>query len=91
MAYKRQVTKMILISGDSDFVSAAKLARREGIDFVLNPMGNHIHRELNEHIDGLASPKFDPDRKKEEKIALKFSSVRSACGCDQQEEQETDS
>lgn len=61
MAYKRQVTKIILIAGDSDFVPAAKLARREGIDFVLDPMGNPINSDLNEHIDGILSPRFDPD------------------------------
>ena len=37
MAYKKQVNQIILISGDSDFVPAAKLARREGIDFILDP------------------------------------------------------
>ena len=62
MAYKKQVNKMILIAGDSDFVPAAKLARREGIDFVLNPMGSNINGDLREHIDGLISPKFDPDK-----------------------------
>lgn len=62
MAYKKQVSKIILIAGDSDFVPAAKLARREGVDFVLNPMGNHIHSDLNEHIDGISQPVFDPDK-----------------------------
>lgn len=62
MAYKKQVTKIILIAGDSDFVPAAKLARREGIDFVLNPMGSSINGDLREHIDGLANIQFDPDR-----------------------------
>lgn len=33
LAYKKLVDKMILISGDSDFVPAAKLARREGDRF----------------------------------------------------------
>lgn len=60
MAYKKQVNKMILISGDSDFVPAAKLARREGIDFVLDPMGAAIRDDLSEHIDGLVSPRFVP-------------------------------
>lgn len=55
LAYKKQVSQIILISGDADFVSAAKLARREGIDFVLDPLGNPIRPELNEHIDGLRS------------------------------------
>ena len=53
LAYKHQVDQIILISGDSDFVSAAKLARREGIDFILDPLGAHIKPDLFEHIDGL--------------------------------------
>lgn len=53
MAYKKQVDQIILISGDSDFVSAAKLARREGIDFILDPLGAPIKPDLFEHIDGL--------------------------------------
>lgn len=53
MAYKKQADQIILISGDSDFVPAAKLARREGIDFVLDPMGNHVADDLFEHIDGI--------------------------------------
>lgn len=55
MALKKQVEKIILISGDSDFVPAAKFARREGIDFVLDSMGATIKSELSEHIDGLTS------------------------------------
>ncbi len=53
LAYKKQVDQIVLISGDSDFVSAAKLARREGIDFVLDPLGAPIKPDLFEHIDGL--------------------------------------
>lgn len=53
LAYKKQVDQIILISGDSDFVSAAKLARREGIDFILDPLGSKIKPDLFEHIDGL--------------------------------------
>lgn len=53
LAYKKQVDQIVLISGDSDFVSAAKLARREGIDFVLDPLGASIKPDLFEHIDGL--------------------------------------
>jgi uncharacterized LabA/DUF88 family protein len=55
LAYKRLVRKIILVSGDSDFVPAAKLARREGIDFILDPMWNDINKSLHEHIDGLKS------------------------------------
>ena len=53
MAYKHQVDQIVLISGDSDFVSAAKLARREGVDFILDPLGAPIKPDLFEHIDGL--------------------------------------
>lgn len=56
LALKRFVDKIVLISGDSDFVPAAKLARREGIDFTLDPMhSQHIENSLYEHIDGLKS------------------------------------
>jgi len=60
MALKKQVDQIILISGDSDFVPAAKLARREGIDFLLDPMWNPIKPHLFEHIDGLGSKIKDP-------------------------------
>ena len=53
LAYEKQVNQLVLISGDSDFVPAAKLARRGGIDFVLDPMWSTIRPDLHEHIDGL--------------------------------------
>lgn len=53
LAFKKQVDQMILIAGDSDFVPAAKFARREGVDFILDPMLNNIDPSLHEHIDGL--------------------------------------
>lgn len=55
VAYGQHVDQMVLVAGDSDFVPAAKLARRSGIDFILDPMWNHIHDDLLEHIDGLRS------------------------------------
>lgn len=55
MTYKHQVDQIILIAGDSDFVPAAKMARREGIDFILDPMWADISPKLFEHIDGLSS------------------------------------
>ncbi|MBA7689552.1 hypothetical protein ES703_98060 [subsurface metagenome] len=62
LAYKRLVDRIVLISGDSDFVPAAKVARREGIDFVLDPMWNHIDDKLFEHIDGLKTTVNKPPR-----------------------------
>lgn len=53
LAFKKQVDQIILIAGDSDFVPAAKQARREGIDFILDPMGAKIKPDLFEHIDGI--------------------------------------
>ncbi len=55
LAFKKQVSQIVLISGDSDFVPAAKQARREGIDFILDPMEAHINLDLYEHIDGIRS------------------------------------
>jgi len=55
LAYKRFVRRIVLVAGDCDFVPAAKLARREGIDFILDPMWNPIDPNLYEHIDGLRS------------------------------------
>ena len=62
LAFKRQVDQIVLVAGDADFVPAAKLARREGIDFILDPMWHPIHASLNEHIDGLRSTCPNPSR-----------------------------
>jgi len=53
LAYKKLVSKIILIAGDSDFVPASKFARREGIEFILDPMRKDVRDDLLEHIDGL--------------------------------------
>jgi len=55
LSYKKQVDQIVLVAGDADFVPAAKQARREGIDFILDPMWNPIGLNLQEHIDGLKS------------------------------------
>lgn len=55
LALKKQVDQIVLFSGDADFVPAAKLARREGIDFVLDPLWQGVPDSLSEHIDGLRS------------------------------------
>lgn len=70
LAYKKQVEQIILIAGDSDFVPAAKQARREGIDFILDPMASPIKNDLFEHIDGIRSQvkKFAAPKKEEQPI-----------------------
>ncbi|PAU76549.1 NYN domain-containing protein [Halomonas salipaludis] len=62
LTLKKQVDQIVLIAGDADFVPVAKIARREGIDFVLDPMRRDIPAGLHEHIDGLRStcPKPQP-------------------------------
>ena len=55
LTLKRQVDTIILVAGDSDFVPAAKLARREGIEFILDPLWQKVNADLFEHIDGLQS------------------------------------
>ncbi len=52
LVFKQQVNQIILISGDSDFVPTGKLARREGVDFIPDPMRGPIKPDLFEHIDG---------------------------------------
>ena len=59
LAIKRMVARIVLVSGDGDFVPAVKLARREGMDVVLDPMGARIGEALHEHNDGIISPWAD--------------------------------
>lgn len=53
LSQKKLVDQIVLIAGDSDFVPAAKHARREGIDFILDPMWHAIKDSLYIHVDGL--------------------------------------
>ncbi len=64
LSFKRQVNQIILVSGDSDFVPAAKQARREGIDFILDPMRAVIKSDLYENIDGIRTPKLKTSESK---------------------------
>jgi uncharacterized LabA/DUF88 family protein len=50
---KKLADTIILIAGDADFVPAAKLARREGLQFILDPLWQSVSEDLFEHIDGL--------------------------------------
>ena len=55
LTLKKQVGTIVLVTGDSDFVPAAKLARREGMEFILDPLWQNVNDDLFEHIDGLQS------------------------------------
>lgn len=50
---KKLAHTIILVAGDADFVPAAKLARREGVQFILDPLWQKVSDDLFEHIDGL--------------------------------------
>ncbi len=64
LAFKRQVDQIVMVAADADFVPAAKLARREGIDVILERMGDHrAAKDLIEHVDGVRDcfiPKPNP-------------------------------
>jgi len=55
ISLKKQADTIVLVTGDSDFVPAAKLARREGARIVLDPLRWNVEASLYEHIDELYS------------------------------------
>jgi uncharacterized LabA/DUF88 family protein len=59
MVLKHQVESIVLVTGDGDFVPASKMARREGVDFILDPMWGNINPDLNEHVDGINTVLFN--------------------------------
>lgn len=59
LAFKRQVDQIVLVAGDADFVPATKLARREGIDVILDPMGGTPAADLIQHVDGVRSCRME--------------------------------
>lgn len=55
LALNKLADVIVLVAGDSDFVPAAKLARTNGIDFVLDPLWANTAASLSEHVDGVRS------------------------------------
>ena len=78
LANERIVDQIILIAGDSDFVPAAKYARRAGIDFILDPMWNNIRPSLNLHIDGLYSQCKKPPKNVDDALHVSHVSTNHA-------------
>lgn len=70
LSLKKQVDQIVLVAGDADFVPAAKLARREGVDFVLDPMWQAIPAGLNEHIDGLRTTCAKPKPRQPDAVRI---------------------
>ncbi len=55
LANDRLVDQIVLIAGDSDFLPVAKMARRSGVDFILDPMKQFTKQNLRNHVDGIES------------------------------------
>lgn len=55
LTLKKQVDTIILVTGDSDFVPAAKVARREGVEVILDSLGQNINDDLYEHVDAVST------------------------------------
>jgi uncharacterized LabA/DUF88 family protein len=55
LTLKKLVSTIVLITGDSDFIPAAKLARVEGIKFKIDILGQEISKDLLEHVDEIYS------------------------------------
>ena len=72
LAEQRHVNQIIMISGDSDFVPAAKHARRSGIDFILDPMWAPITDSLSEHIDGIRECVNKPPKNHDDPLHIDF-------------------
>lgn len=64
IAHERFANQIVLVTGDSDFVPAAKYARRHGIDFILDPMWHPFRHDLGVHTDGMYTPWPNPAKDK---------------------------
>ena len=82
LAQKRLVDQIVLIAGDSDFVPAAKHARREGIDFILDPMWHTIKSSLNMHVDGLRSRVDKPPQNLNDPLHISHISTDAVTDCE---------
>ena len=51
LAIKRLVDKIVLITADTDFIPAMKLARREGLRITIVKIDHHISSDLKQHAD----------------------------------------
>jgi uncharacterized LabA/DUF88 family protein len=66
MAFKKQINQLILVAADADFVPAVKLARREGIDVVLDTMWGNAAPDLQQHVDGVRNCRISGRPKSQE-------------------------
>ncbi|WP_231910032.1 NYN domain-containing protein [Corynebacterium cystitidis] len=77
LAERGIVNQIVMIAGDSDFVPAAKHARREGIDFILDPMWNPITPSLSEHVDGIRQCVVKPPNNKTDPLHVEHEDTEA--------------
>ena len=56
LTLKKQADTIVLVAGDSDFVPAARMARREGAQIILDPLWQNVTPDLLEHVDQVHCP-----------------------------------
>ncbi len=64
LALKKQISKLILVTGDSDFIPALKLARVEGLQICMVTLGHSVFDGLKQHSDFLIEKEFNLESKK---------------------------
>ena len=62
LTLKKLVSIIVLVSGDSDFVPAARLARREGTTVILDPLRQAVAPNLSEHVDQIMNGFYNSGR-----------------------------
>lgn len=77
IALKKQANIFVLVTGDADFVPAAKHARREGCKVILDPLYLKVADELFEHIDGLTTGLPRPNNRLAPKGSAKKTVAKS--------------
>ena len=55
LAHGHHVDQIILVAGDSDFLPVVKMARKNGLDFILDPMKQKPKHNMVEHVDDIES------------------------------------
>lgn len=58
LSSKAIVERIILVTGDSDFVPAMKFARREGVQIVIVTLGQNVKADMRIHADEVRSVVF---------------------------------
>ena len=59
ISFNKIAERILVITGDSDFIPAIKLARRNGIQVYLFTLAHGVTHELTEHSDRLAVSAID--------------------------------